>query len=776
MNRRQNASRAPRPAPRAPAQDLLFEIVTEELPAAYLPSLIEQLGATARTLFQTHHLPYHDVESMGTPRRLVLMVRGLASVQRTPGEEVRGPSKQAAYGSDGKPTQALHGFLRSQGGTLQQVKLVRSEKGEYVYLMKPPRTTPTAKILPTLLPRLIESLRAPKTMRWDASGVRFARPIRWLLARYGAQPIRCVFGTLTSRSRTWVGGPVRPRAVVTTSIEGYLRALKRAGIILDAAERRAWIERTVVKLAAQSKAKPAPEMIPRLAGVPPNGGTVAHDLSSRGKDGLECYATPPLAGPARRGMISHGLLDEVTDLVERPVPLVGGFDRKYLDLPREVLLASMAKYQRVFAMESTTPRAGQAGTIVPRFVAILEGAPRRPKAVGEVIERILNARLADSLMFWQEDRRRPIDEMATALSGVTFQERLGSMADKADRLHTLSAVLEQAWGLSSSETKELRRACQLAKADLVSTMVKEFPTLQGVMGKHYAQHAGEPSSVCHAIEEHYLPIGETLPQTVIGSALAILDKYDTLSSYFAQGIMPTGDQDPFGLRRAAQGIVEVAWKAHRPLPLDRLLQARAAIHPFLPKAMSDPATAVRETGTRITRYLLERLYTFAWPKPTPSADYIDAVLSSPCEDLVDVMDRIVGLRRLGNQSLLKAAKVIERTRNILKGASRRPGDVDTTLLKEAPEQRLWDLYNTHRERVTRLAGEKSYDQATVVFGDVFFDPLHEFFDRVLVNVPEESLQQNRLALMQAINTLYTERIADLSKLTILQQQREESHA
>jgi len=707
--------------------DLLFEIGTEELPAAYLPGLIEQLGGEAVALFDTHHLPRQQIETFGTPRRLVLIARGLASVQRTPAAEVRGPSKQAAYDASGKPTSALLGFLRSQGGTPIQVKIVSSEKGDYVYLVKPPRTTPTATLLPQLLPRLLGSLRAPKTMRWNASGVRFARPIRWLLARYGAQTIRCAFGTLASGSRTWVGGPLRPQAVSVTSLDGYFRALQRAGVILNAAERRAWIEQTVVKLAAQVKAKPAPEML------------------------------------------SHGLLDEVTNLVEHPVPLLGSFDRKYLELPREVLLASMAKYQRVFAMETA------GGKIAPRFVAILDGKPGRPQAVRAVIERILNARLADSLMFWKADREPHIEHMAAALSGVTFHERFGSMADKAQRLHTLSAVLEQAWGLSSSETNALRRACQLAKADLVSTMVKEFPTLQGVMGKYYAQHAGEPPPVCRAIEEHYLPIGEKLPQTVIGSALAILDKYDTLSSYFAHGIMPTGDQDPFGLRRAAQGIVEVAWNMHRPLPLDRLLQARAALQPFLPTSKSSTHD-LQEVERRIARYLLERLYTFAWPKPKPSTDYIDAVLASPCEDLIDAMDRIVSLRRLaGKPGLLKAAKVIERTRNILKGARSMPRQVDPARFTEAPERRLWDLYSAKRTEVERLAQEKSYDQATVVFGDVFFDPLHEFFEGVLVNDPNESLQQNRLALMQAINTLYTGRIADLSKLTMLQQ-REESHA
>ena len=705
--------------------DLLVEIGTEELPAAYLPGLIDQLGREAAALLQTHHLPCDRVESAGTPRRLVLIAHGLAATQRKPAEEVRGPSKLAAYDKDGKPTAALLGFLRAQGGTLAQTKVVSSEKGNYVYLVKQPTAMPSAAVLPELLPQLIGRLRAPKTMRWDAGGVRFARPIRWWLALYGTSAVRCSLGTLQSAPATRVDGPLRPRSVQVRSLEGYLRTLKQAGILLDPAQRRAWIEQAVGRLAAQSRGTAAPETA------------------------------------------SHGLLDEVTHLVERPTTLVGRFDRKYLALPREVLLASMAKYQRLFAVESppTTSGAGQAGALLPQFIAILEGAPRRAAEVRKVMERILDARLADSLLFWTEDHQRlPLQQMAEGLSGVTFHERLGSMAEKTVRLRALAEPLAEAWRLTDEERTHLRRACQLAKADLVSTMVKEFPTLQGVMGKYYARDSGEPQPVAEAIEEQYLPAGDRRPRTLLGSALAILDRYDTLSSYFGLGILPTGDQDPFGLRRAAQGIVEIAWTVHRPLPLGALFRTRASMEPFRSAQPRAAATA----GNQVQRYLLERLDTFAWPDPAPAPDCIDAVLAGPCDDLVDVMDRIATLQRLnGHPGLRKAAKVIERTRNILRGAALRQPQVDASRLAEAPERQLWELYRTHEPRLIRLAEEKAYAEATTLFGEVFFEPLHQFFDQVMVNVPDETLKQNRLALMQAIQALYTDRIADLSKLTLL---------
>lgn len=698
-------------SPVSHAADLLFEIGTEELPAAYLPSLIEQLKEEALRLFQAAHLPFQTIESFGTPRRLVLLVHGLSSTQHTPAEEIRGPSKQASYDGTGQPTQALLGFVRSRGGILSDTTLVSTDKGAYVYLIKQAAATPTAKVLPILLPQLIGKLRSPKTMRWDASGLRFARPIRWVLAFYGSSPVRCSWGTLTSQPSTRIGRPQQLRTVRVSSINGYLLTLKKAGVILDQRARQTHIERLVSQAEKTCRGTIAPEMV------------------------------------------THGLLDEVTCLVEEPTPLTGSFDPKYLALPREVLLASMAKHQRVFAIESKSG-------LLPRCVVVLEGAPKRPVEVRKMIERILNARLADSLMFWEGDHTRlPLERMAQDLAGVTFHEKLGSMADKSARLVTLSATLAEAWKLFREEHDQLARACRLAKADLVSTMVKEFPTLQGSVGKYYAKDSGEPAVVTQAIEEHYLPMGNQLPQTLLGSALAILDKYDTLSSYFGIGIMPTGDQDPFGLRRAAQGIVEVAWKAHRPLPLDQLFAARAAMKPLIPPLAQE----------HLNRYLLERLYTFAWPAPTPSVDCIDAVLASPCNDLVDAMERVVSLRRLnGHPNLLKAAKVIERTRNILKGATLTQSRVDPQHLQEPLERKLWDLCAGDGRRVVELAQKHSYAEATIRFGELFFEPLHEFFDQILVNVPDESLQQNRLALMRAINTLYTERVADLSKLTILQ--------
>jgi len=696
--------------------DMLLEIGTEELPAAYLPDVIDQLRAEAQRSLREASIACDDVETGGTPRRLILLIHGVSPTQRKPAEEIRGPSKQAAFDAGGAPTPALKGFLASRGGTISQVKVVATEKGAYVYLVKPPTTTPTATVLPSLLEELIGRVRAPKTMRWDESGVRFARPIRWLLALYGSSPLRIRVGRLVSGRVTFVGGPAQPRAITISTPARYFVTLKHARILWDPRTRCTRIQTLVRQAAGRHRGRVATEML------------------------------------------SHGLLDEVTHLVERPTPLVGHFDRKYLTLPREVLLASMAKHQRVFALDDAK------GKLLPTFVAILDGAPQRLAQVGRVHEHILNARLADSLFFWEQDHQQlPLEQLAGRLHDVTVHERLGSMAQKTERLQALSPVLATMWRLTDEESRHLHRACGLAKTDLVTAMVKEFPTLQGVMGNYYARDSREPSAVATAIEEQYLPQGSRLPATVLGGALSLLDKYDTLTSYFGLGIEPTGDQDPFGLRRCAQGIVEIAWQMRRPLSLPRLFEVRATLPPFT----SDEQR--RRVNARVTTYLRERLATFAWPTPVPPRDVIDAVLASPFDDLVDAMTRMQALTSLLAHPLtLKAAKVIERTHNILKAVQLDQQGVDPGQFTDPLEHRLWERYTTTREPLLALIHAKDYAQATTRFGEAFFDLLHEFFSRVMVNDPNAALARNRLALMRTINALYTEGIADLSKLAILQ--------
>ncbi len=728
---------ARRPARRAAATaaDLLLEIGAEELPAAYLDAAIEQLGRDAEALLRDAHVEFASIESYGTPRRLTLIVRQVNPVQRKPAEEIRGPSKQAGFDAKGQPTEALKGFLRSRGGTLKDVKVVSTDKGDYCYVVKASEQTPTGKILPSLVQQLIARLRFPKTMRWDESGVRFARPVQWLIVLYGATPIRVTCGRLTSGRITQVGGPKHPKAVRVTDAGQYLTVMKREGILLNPTERRAKIQALVTDAAERASGVPVPDMV------------------------------------------LHGLVDEVTGLVERPVKLVGAFDQKYLNLPREVLLASMAKHQRVFAVKRSTGDE----QLLPAFVAILDGAPNRGalERVRKFHAHILNARLADSLLFWEQDRRVPLAKHAERLSQVTFHERLGSMADKATRLQALVKVLANEWQLEPETTERTIRAAQLAKADLVTTMVKEFPTLQGVMGKYYAE--GEHKDVCEAIERHYWLMEESemerhlhperIPGDDVSMALAIADKYDTLASYFGIGIEPTGSEDPFALRQRAQAIVLIASLRgfKRPVSLERLFQVRAIFPPFDSMSEKDK----NHVALRIGHYIRERLSSLWEEHDAPSRELIAAMCASFSDDLADLIERTRQLHQFegnssANPALVKAAKVIERTRNILKSVTIKQTDVDPGRFQEADERTLWELYTAHKDRILGLIGKRAYGKATIAYGDVFFDPLNQFFDHVMVNVNDEAVQQNRLALLRAISALYTDRVADLSKLTLNQ--------
>lgn len=711
-------SHPPPLTPRPPSADLVLEIGTEELPAAYLDSMVQQLGAEAGRLLDEQHIAHGAITAYGTPRRLVLLVASVNAMQRVPSEEIRGPSKQAAFDASGAPTQALQGFLRSRDVTVKDVKVVSTEKGEYVYVAKPERQVPSAQVLPGLLQTLISRIRSPKTMRWDGSSVRFARPIRWLLALSGDRVVPVQHGVLRADRFTWVGGPKRPTRVRIADAKAFVPAIRKAGIVLNQADRRAQVLALVNKLAQREKGRTAPELM------------------------------------------RYGLVDEVANLLERPVGFVGSFSEEYLALPREVLLASMAKHQRVFAVEDSK------GKLRPRFIALLDGAPKALARVSQFHEHILNARLADSLLFWKTDHAQlPIVKLVDRLDGVTFHEKLGSMAKKVRRLEALAAPLARAWSLPQADRDGLARAALLSKCDLVTTMVKEFPTLQGIMGRYYAADSSESDVVARAIEEHYLPQAGRLPETLLGAGVAIIEKFDTLASYFGMGIEPTGDQDPFGLRRCAQGIVEVAWTFRKPVPLRALLEVRASQPPFAGLPEADRA----RLANRIVQYVLERLYSFDWPKPTPAADVIAAVLSAPGDDPLEAMDRVVALRQaLGHEELLKAAKVIERTRNILKGAKLKQDHVDPERFQEPLERTLWQRYEESKDAFASLAERRAYSEATQLYSRSFYDALHEFFDHVVVNVNDEAVQQNRLALMQAINSLYTGRIADLSKLALVQ--------
>lgn len=699
---------------------LLFEIGTEELPAAYLPGLTAQLEEKASQSFKTAHIRYKTLRVFATYHRLVLRIDGLAPESILPAEEFRGPANKAAFDESGAPTKALEGFLKSKGGKLKEIKIVDAGKAEYVYWVKPPQKVALSKQLPALLTELIPALQAPKSMRWDNSGVRFARPVRWLLALLDNRLIRVKFGAVNSASATQLGHPLKVKKVAVKSITEYDRVIKASGIILDADQRRASIEKNVIAAAARKNCKPVQDLF------------------------------------------DHGLLEEVTYLTENPTPLTGDFDTKYLTLPREVLLASMAKHQRVFALESR-------GKIRPHFVAVMDGKPGKPALVRTVCERILNARLSDSLLFWEQDTQVPIDRRIKELSNVTFHEKLGNMAQKSHRMQLLVPALAQAWHLEEPQRDRLSRSALLAKADLVTALVKEFPTLQGTVGRHYALSGGESKDVAEAISEQYLPLAGSYPKSQLGNALALIEKFDTLAGYFSLGIEPTGDQDPFGLRRAALGIIEILWRFDRPFPFDDLWTAwqQAVQTEGFRKIENHTASKAKQ---RIFDYLKERLFYFGWPatgsrpRISPKSDRIAAVLATGDRDLNSVIAKLVAVSRMRSREFQHATKVIERTANIIRDKVTPSMQIDPQFFEDPLENQLWECFKKNHQQFSDLAAKGNYVEATDLFGAEFYPILDQFFASVLVNAEKPEVRANRLALLRDINKLYTGRIADLSML------------
>ncbi|HEX9595764.1 MAG TPA: glycine--tRNA ligase subunit beta, partial [Anaerolineales bacterium] len=492
------------------AADFLLEIGTEELPAADLETAIEQLRAALTQIFGEQQLAYKEIIVMGTPRRLVALVTKLAPRQADRDEMLKGPPAARAFGADGAPTPAAEGFARGQGVPVSALKVEKIDGGEYVVARVHHKGQSAVEVLAAKLPVLIGSLKFEQSIRWNASGATFSRPVRWLLALHGEVLVPCEYANVQSGKTSRGLRLAKTEDFKVASPKDYFAQLTKQGIILDVAARRAAIEKQIAALAKSA------------------GGRVPEDAE---------------------------LLDEVTNLVEAPTALLGEFDAGFLDLPREVLIAVMKKHQRYFPVEKN-------GKLLNQFIAVGNG-DFDSEVVTAGNAGVIRARFADAAYFIKKDREAKLVDFVDKLRQLTFQKDLGSMADKTKRIVVLTKELNPQLGLSAEETKTAERAAQLCKADLVSKMVIEMTSLQGVMGKYYALDAGEPPAVAEAILEHYLPrfAGDGTPKTKAGLAVGIADRLDTLTGLFALGLEPTGTKDPFAQRRAAVGLVHnlMAW-------------------------------------------------------------------------------------------------------------------------------------------------------------------------------------------------------------------------
>jgi len=704
----------PPPAPRRPERrDFLIELGTEELPPQALRTLELAFAEQLRARAHQAALRFGEVESFATPRRLAVLLRRLASHQPDQRIVRRGPSLRASFDAAGIPTRAGLAFAHSVGVALDTLGTERDDKGnEYLRFEGLKPGAAAISLLPALVQQSLEALPIPRRMRWGDAETQFVRPVHWLLMLYGSQLVPASIlglhaGTSSFGHRFMAPGPLR-----ITSPGTYERLLQRRGKVLAGfAARSETIRAQVATLAAQ------------------------------------------LEG---RALITEALLEEVTALVEWPVAIAGQFEARFLSLPREVLIAVLQHHQRYFALEDS------AGNLLPRFITISNIESPMPELIRAGNERVVRPRLADAEFFWQQDRRLPLAARLSGLAAVTFQAQLGSQAERAARIETLAAAIAASIG---ADVAASRRAAQLCKCDLLTAMVGEFPELQGIMGRYYALADGEASAVAEAIREHYLPrgAGDALPASALGDALALADKLDTLAGIFAIGQKPSGTRDPFGLRRAAIGILRIVLEHRLELDLAALLEHAASLQP-----LADAGVSGAQSAVEIYDFLLERLraqYLERAPEHGGvSTELFDAVLAVRPRSLLDFEARLAALARfIARPEGLSLAAANKRIANILKkSALATSQSVDLERLREEPERALQRALEALRARVLAATTERRYTDALELLATLK-PTVDEFFDRVLVNDSDQGLRENRLALLLQLRALFSG-IADLSRL------------
>lgn len=683
---------------------LLVEIGTEELPPKSLLALSEAFADNLRDLFLERSLAFSGVESFATPRRLAVLVDRLDTREPDLALARRGPALAAAFDTEGHPTKAALGFAASCGVAVEALGREETEKGIWLTARQVKAGRPTATLIPQLVEQALARLPIPKRMRWGSGEAEFVRPVHWVVLLFGTDLIPgTVVGVAAGRD-THGHRFHHPKAIHLPSARSYLELLRSQGWVEPSfGERRAEIARQVERSAAI--------------------------------EGGRAHLVPDL-------------LDEVTALCEWPVPVVGRFDEHFLQIPPEVLIETMQAHQKYFSLFDT------AGGLLPRFVTISNIQSRDPQQVRAGNERVIRPRLTDAAFFWNQDLKRSLADMSRGLGDVVFQERLGSLADKSARVASLGRRIAQHIGL---DPELVGRAAYLAKADLLSNMVSEFPGLQGIMGHYYAEQAGEHPSVATAIREQYLPrkAGDELPRTPCGQAIAVADRLDTLVGIFAIGQRPTGVKDPYALRRTALGVLRILIET--PLPLDlRELLALAA------EGLCEKVTVGR-AATEVFDYMMERLIGYYEERGFPM-DTTDAVLARGISVPSDIDARVRAVthfRELPQASSLAATN--KRIRNILRRSTESlPDAVDSTVLLEPAERALAEHVERARTVVAPLLRKVDYSGALAALARLK-DPVDALFEGVMINVDDAGLRRNRLALLRSLESLFLE-VADLSRL------------
>ena len=666
------------------AKDLLFEIGAEEIPAGFMPNILGQLKQLAETKLNDAHLPFESIATYGTPRRLALIVKGLADTSAEISERHKGPSASIAYDADGNATKAAIGFARGKG--LDVADLV-VEDG-YIYAETKTAGVPAKDIVTDMLPQLITGLNFPKSMHWGNLDAKFVRPVRWLVALLDEEVIPVEFATVQSGNVTRGHRFLGADEITIKNAASYVDTLKENFVMVDQDARRELISKQLHDMAASKNA------------------SIVWD---------------------------DDLLEEINYLVEWPTALCGGFEESYLALPDAAIITPMKDHQRYF------PLVDQEGKLLPMFLTVRNGSDHSIEVVQAGNERVLRARLDDAKFFFNEDRKKPLIDRQDGLTKIVFQEGLGNLADKTERLLKLGRVFGEECGLHEDATVVLERATELAKTDLTTGMVTEFTELQGVMGKEYALLDGESPEVAEAIFEQYLPrfAGDVLPQTEAGKVLSIIDKVDNIVATFSRGLIPTGSQDPYALRRQTIGILNILLGSEWNISLRPIFKASMEL-------LNVPAEKQDELLGQVEEFFTLRLKNIFLDREVPH-HVIDLLLSNNELSVADAEGLVNALLANRIDENVELVQAYTRMYNLVKDVEYT--GVNSDLLKEDAEKALFEAASKASEE--SLAAWEANDYAAVVAIPATLVPaINKFFEDVMVMDKDEAIKANRLQLVR----------------------------
>lgn len=681
---------------------LLLEIGVEELPSRFGQTTLDQIENNLSKLLKEERINFDNIEKYATPRRLTFVIKNLADKATDLEEEVKGPAKKIAVDDDGNFTKPALGFMKSKGLDPENVYFKQLGNAEYLFGTIKQEGKHTSEVLKTIVPEAIKNVTFPKAMRWGGKNMRFARPIRWMVALLNNEILDIDLEGIKSSNITRGHRFLGEKEFEVNSVEEYFEKLDKNFVILDQHKRKEMIRKQAVEVAKSL------------------GGEVELD---------------------------EDLLEEITFLVEYPTAFYGEFDEEYVKLPKEVVTTPMKEHQRYFPVLKD-------GKLLPNFIAVRNGDSNRIDLVKAGNEKVLRARLADALFFYHEDTKKPLESFVDKLQTVVFQAKLGTVYDKTLRIEKLSQVILNELNMTESKENTLR-AAKLCKADLVTNMVFEFTELQGIMGRDYAQVSGENEEVCQGIFEHYLPrfAGDILPETNTGIALSIADKLDSIAGFFAIGIKPSGSQDPYALRRQALGILSILLDRKLSVNLNNLINA--ALDNY-----SNLEFNKEEVASQIVEFFVERVKNL-FKDLGIRYDVIDAVLNNNLDDISDIHTRALELNRwLQKDELVEMLTAFNRVATLAEKAT--TDIVKENLLKEDAEIKLYNGFKEIKSNVESLLLDKKYNEALDAFATL--RPLVDnLFDNVMVMDKDEAIKENRLGLLKQIySTMLT--ICDLSKI------------